>query len=150
MATRTDRYVAQFDEYHDDEPIHYPVDAREGLKMKRITYLLGIAVAVASMSFASPTPASGDTNYWVGYVVHVSTANIKVENKAMTQTLSFLLLPRFKQLFSDDGKTTYQMASLQPGMIVKVVYDQDLLGARHADKIYILDRRGHALKAMKS
>jgi hypothetical protein len=118
--------------------------------MKRITYLLGVAVAVASMSFANPTPASGDTNYWVGYVVHVSTTNIKVENKAMTQTLSFLLLPKFKQLFSDDGKTTYQMASLQPGIIVKVVYDQDLLGARHADKIYILNARGHVLKAMGS
>lgn len=118
--------------------------------MKRITVVLGIAMAIASMSLVNSRPAVADTNYWTGYVVHVSTTNIKVENKAMTQTLSFLLVPKFKQLFSDDGKTTYQMASLVPGMIVKVVYDQDLLGARHADKIYVLDARGHALKAMKS
>jgi hypothetical protein len=29
MAACADRYVAHFDEYHDDEPINYPVDARE-------------------------------------------------------------------------------------------------------------------------
>jgi hypothetical protein len=49
-----------------------------------------------------------------------------------------LVVPKFKQIFSDDGKTTYQMASLKPGTWVTVYYDQDLMGARHADKIIIL------------
>jgi hypothetical protein len=111
---------------------------------------LGASIAAAVMMVASTIPVAADLNFWTGYVVHVSTANIKVENKAKTQTLSFLLVPKFKRVFSDDGKTTYQMAEIRPGMIVKVVYDQDLLGARHADKIYILDARGAKLKAMGS
>jgi len=115
-----------------------------------------IAGALASLFLASgiaalqPAPAAADADYWTGYVVHVSTANIKVENKAKTQTLSFLIVPKFKQVFSDDGKTTYQMAQIKPGMIVRVVYDQDLLGARHADKIFVVDARGQTLKAMGS
>lgn len=111
--------------------------------------LCAIVTAVCLMTIA-PAPASADTNYWTGYVVHVSTANIKVENKQKTQTLSFLLVPKFKQVFSDDGKTTYQMAQVKPGMIVRVVYDQDLLGARHADKIFILNANGQVLKASGS
>lgn len=106
--------------------------------------------AVSIVSLAHPHAARADTNYWTGYVVHVSTENIKVENKAKTQTISFLLVPKFKQVFSDDGKTTYQMAQVKPGMIVRVVYDQDLLGARHADKIFILDAEGDTLKATGS
>lgn len=120
--------------------------------MKRtIIAALGAAlVAVCIISLERPQPASADTNYWTGYVVHVSTENIKVENKEKTQTLSFLVVPKFKQVFSDDGKTTYQMAQVKPGMIIRVVYDQDLLGARHADKIFILDPNGQVLKATGS
>ena len=114
-----------------------------------------IALAAAGALFVwlqtlAVQPARGDLNYWTGYVVHVSTENMKVENKAKTQTLSFLIVPKFKQIFSDDGKTTYQMAQIKPGMTVRVVYDQDLLGARHADKIFILDANGQVLKATGS
>jgi hypothetical protein len=118
--------------------------------MSKLLAGLGATMIAISIGFANASPAAGDTNYWTGYVVHVSTTNLKVENKEMTQTLSFLVVPKFKQVFSDDGKTTYQMASIQPGMIVRVVYDQDLLGARHADKIYVVDARGHTLKAIGS
>jgi len=111
--------------------------------------LAAVVTAVCLMAVV-PAPASADTNYWIGYAVHVSTENIKVENKEKTQTLSFLVLPKFKQVFSDDGKTTYQMAQIKPGMIVRVVYDQDLLGARHADKIFILNANGQVLKATGS
>lgn len=86
----------------------------------------------------SKAPAQADINVWTGTVVHVSTTNIKVHNHEGNQTLSFLVLPHFKQLFSDDGKTTEQMATLKPGTWVTVYYDQDLLGARHADKIIVL------------
>ena len=119
--------------------------------MRRIISAALCAVVTAvCLTIVMPAPASADTNYWTGYVVHVSTANIKVEDKAKAQTLSFLLVPKFKQVFSDDGKTTYQMAQVKPGMIVRVVYDQDLLGARHADKIYILNANGQVLKATGS
>ena len=111
--------------------------------------LLGALCAAAAVALA-PLTSRADTNFWTGYVVHVSTANIKVEDKPKHATLSFLIVPKFKQVFSDDGKTTYQMAQIKPGMIVKVVYDQDALGARHADRIYILNANGMALKSTGS
>ena len=111
--------------------------------------LVGALCAAATVALV-PLASLADTNYWTGYVVHVSTANIKVEDKPKRQTLSFLILPKFKQVFSDDGKTTYQMAQIKPGMIVKVVYDQDALGARHADRIYILNANGATLKSTGS
>lgn len=82
-----------------------------------------------------------------GTIVHVSTDNIKVTNKK--QTLSFLLVPRFDQVFSADGKTTYQMKRLHPGQLVKVYYDQRALGARHADRILVLNARERAVGTQK-
>ena len=73
-----------------------------------------------------------------GNVVHVSTMNIKINAKG--KETSFLLVPHFKAVFSDDGKTTAQMAALKPGTLVKVYYDQKMLGARHADRIVIMKR----------
>ncbi|MDP9017013.1 MAG: hypothetical protein M3N19_01665 [Candidatus Eremiobacteraeota bacterium] len=73
-----------------------------------------------------------------GITRHVSTNNIKVYNPATHQTLAFTILPKFKNIFSEDGKTTYQMAKVRAGQYVKVIYDQHFLGMRHADRIYIL------------
>ena len=70
--------------------------------------------------------------------MHVSTNNIKVQNPKTKQTLSFLILPKFDQVFSADGKTTYQMSKVKAGQYVGIIYDQSALGARHADKIYLL------------
>ena len=98
----------------------------------------------AQAAFATPP------GVWEGRVDHVSTDNIKVWNASHTQDLSFLLVPKFKQVFSNDGKTTYQMAAIKPGMIVKVLYTQKLIGARHADKIFIVNANGQALTGMKS
>ena len=97
---------------------------------------------VALTALISPRPAAAVNKIWTGYVVHVSTDNLKVINTQGTQTLSFLILPKFNQIFSDDGKTTYQMAQLKRNMLVKVYFDQNLLGARHADKIYVLNSNG--------
>ena len=117
---------------------------------RTISAALCAALTAVCLTAVAPTAASADTNYWTGYVVHVSTENIKVENSEKTQTLSFLLVPKFKQVFSDDGKTTYQMAQVKPGMIVRIVYDQDLLGARHADKIFVVNANGQVLKSTGS
>jgi len=73
-----------------------------------------------------------------GIVQHVSVNNIKVYNPKSHQALSFLLVPKFDQVFSADGKTTYQMKAVKAGRYVGVIYDQKALGARHADKIYLL------------
>lgn len=78
-------------------------------------------------------------NTFYGITVHVSSNNIKVEDPKTKQTLSFELLPKFDQVFSADGKTTYQMKNVKAGQYVGVIYDQKALGMRHADKIYLLN-----------
>ena len=78
------------------------------------------------------------TKTFYGITVHVSTQNIKVQDPKTQQTLSFVLVPKFDQVFSADGKTTYQMGKVKAGQYVGVIYDTSALGIRHADKIYLL------------
>jgi hypothetical protein len=103
-----------------------------------------IAFLTLALAYAviQPLPAVAVNKIWTGYVVHVSTNNIKVINTAGTQTQSFLILPSFKDVFSADGKTTYQMAQIKRNMLVKVYYDRNLVGQTHADKIYVLNAIG--------
>jgi len=112
--------------------------------MRRLSVLALLAILA---SVILPAFASAETNSFYGEVVHVSVANVKVYDPRNHQTLSFILTPKFDQLFSADGKTTYQMKDLQHGQYVRVVYDQEVLGMRHADKIYIL--RNNNTKARK-
>lgn len=104
------------------------------------TFSLFILVfAIASLTVA-PVQAKGKvgTATFSGTVNHVSDNNIKVTDPKTKQTLSFLIVPKFDQIFSSDGKTTYQMKAIKPGQYVKVYYDQKLLGQRHADRILLL------------
>jgi len=98
-----------------------------------------LAATVTILAFA---PAGANTKVgtatFSGIVNHVSENSIKVTDTKHHQTLSFLLVPKFDQIFSADGKTTYQMKAIKPGQYVKVYYDQKLLGARHADRILLL------------
>ena len=80
-----------------------------------------------------------------GLCVHVSSSNIKVEDPRTKQTRSFDILPHFDQIFSGDGKTTYQMKDIRAGQYVGVIYDQKALGLRHADKIYIMNNRNQRI-----
>jgi len=89
------------------------------------------------LAASSGTALAASTFY--GIVVHVSTSNIKVQDSRTKQTLSFAILPKFDQVFSADGKTTYQMKAIKAGQYVGIIYDQKALGARHADKIYLLN-----------
>ncbi len=100
---------------------------------------VGAALALTAL-ISVPANADdrvGSANY-TGLVQHVSSENIKVTNPRDHSTMSFLLVPHFKNVFSDDGKTTYQMAKLHEGQYVKVFFDQKALGMRHADRILIL------------
>jgi len=72
-----------------------------------------------------------------GIVNHVSSNSIKITDGSGKQ-LSFLIVPKFHQVFSSDGKTTYQMSRIHAGQYVKVYYDQKLLGQRHADRILLM------------
>jgi hypothetical protein len=96
-----------------------------------------MSLALAAGTAAGAVAAVGSSVYQ-GLVQHVSTDNIKVYNPKDKTSLSFLLLPKFNRIFSDDGKTTLQMSRLHAGQYVKVYYDQKALGARHADRIVIM------------
>ena len=90
--------------------------------------LLFLALMLASV----PAASAVKIGEWTGRVEHVSSDNIKVYSWKQHHSLSFLLMPKFDRVFSGNGKTTYQMAKIKQGMIVKVYYDQRALGARHA------------------
>lgn len=104
------------------------------MKSLRIALMPIVAVVgmlVPNMAFAAST--------FYGLTTHVSMNSIKVQNPQSHQTLSFEILPKFDQVFSADGKTTYQMKAVHAGQYVGIIYDQKALGMRHADKIYILN-----------
>ena len=98
---------------------------------------------LASIAFSAaliPVSASAiTTSTFYGITNHVSVDAIKVTDPKTNQTLSFELTPKFDQVFSANGKTTYQMKKIKAGQYVGVIYDQKALGIRHADKIYLLD-----------
>jgi hypothetical protein len=110
------------------------------------------ALPILATAIVAPAPSQAATvgSAWVeGTLVHVSTSNIKVKDDKTGKELSFLLVPHFDQVFSADGKTTYQMKALHSGQLVKVYYDQKLLGVRHADRILVLNRAQTPVKVQK-
>jgi hypothetical protein len=108
------------------------------------------ALAIVSL-FVAPAGArvKAGSQIFEGLVEHVSPNNLKVVNPKTKQTLSFLLVPHFGKIFKSDGKTA-QEKELAEGAYVKVYYDQKALGARHADRILILNDANMAMKKMKS
>jgi hypothetical protein len=112
----------------------------------RHVILRGFA-ALALLSLTLMPNAALAANTFYGLVVHVSTSNVKVEDPRTKHTLSFEILPKFDQIFSGDGKTTYQMKDIHEGHYVGIVYDQKALGIRHADKIFILNNANQRISA---
>lgn len=102
-------------------------------------FRLFVSLVFAASAAVPAVSLAGQTNNFYGEVIHVSAENVKVIDPKSRQSLSFVLTPKFDQIFSSDGKTTYQMKDLKTGQYVRVVYDQKALGMRHADKIYILN-----------
>lgn len=109
--------------------------------MKQLALLQAAALLLGTAVFSAlPLSASANiTSTFYGIAVHVSTENIKVQDPKTKQTMSFAILPKFDQVFSADGKTTYQMRKVKAGQYVGIVYDRKALGMAHADKIYLMD-----------
>lgn len=105
----------------------------------RLLPLAFLMIALTSLA-CGPAWAQGKLSSasFSGIVIHVSDANIKVTDPKSKQTLSFLILPGFNQVFSTDGRTTSRMTSLKPGQYVKIYYDQRIVGQRRADRIILL------------
>ena len=111
---------------------------------KPLQLFLAASLAVAAIAPGGVSAKVGSANF-SGIVDHVSANSIKVTDPVSHQSLGFLILPKFDQVFSADGKTTYQMKAIKPGQYVKVYYDQRALGARHADRILLL-RQNNTVK----
>jgi hypothetical protein len=119
--------------------------------MRTLLIAAGLAaLPLTTIITAAPAAAVPVGSSWVeGTLVHVSTTNIKIKDDKTGKELSFALVPHFDQVFSGDGKTTYQMKSLHSGQLVKVFYDQKMLGMRHADRILVMNRMEHPVKQQK-
>jgi hypothetical protein len=109
------------------------------------SFFLAAALALTAFVPTGALAKVGSANF-SGIVEHVSSNNIKVTDPKTHQSLGFLILPKFDQVFSADGRTTYQMKAIKPGQYVKVYYDQRALGARHADRI-LLVKQNNTVKA---
>ena len=107
--------------------------------------IIGTFAALAILG-ASLLPCFAASTFY-GITVHVSTNNIKVQDPKTKQTLSFEILPKFDQIFSADGKTTYQMNHVHAGQYVGIIYDQRALGMRHADRIYLMNNANQRIGA---
>ena len=106
--------------------------------MKHLLLRITASALVAGLIAVLPNAALAASTFY-GIVVHVSTSNIKVQDSRTKETLSFTIVPKFDQVFSANGKTTYQMSAIKAGQYVGIIYDQKALGVRHADKIYLLN-----------
>jgi hypothetical protein len=116
------------------------------------TFLVAAALAALPLTASMMAPAAAvpvGASWVEGTLVHISSNNIKVKDDKTGTELSFLLVPHFDQVFSGDGKTTYQMKALHSGQLVKVFYDQKFLGQRHADRILVLNRMQMQVKQQK-
>ena len=113
------------------------------------TFLVAAALAALPLTASMTAPATVGSAWVEGTLVHISDNNIKVKDDKTGKELSFLLVPHFDQVFSSDGKSTYQMKALHSGQLVKVFYDQKFLGQRHADRILVLNRAQMQVKQQK-
>jgi hypothetical protein len=114
--------------------------------MRRVAFILG-SIAVLGVAAAWPTPsramvtstvAGTVTSTFTGKVNRVSVNDVKVVSLT-GEEFTFLIGPRFKNIWSADGKTRYQLADLKRGSQVQVIYHA-VLGVRHADKIILLHK----------
>ena len=89
--------------------------------MKMRSLFLSLAFVVTSLTCTTlNAQANVGSATFSGIVNHVSNNNIKVTDPKSKQTLSFLIVPKFDQIFSADGKTTYQMKAIKAGQYVKI------------------------------
>lgn len=103
---------------------------------ERFVALGSVAALAATMASASLPAQAKVSQTFYGRVVHVSETNIKVQDPASGQTMSFVYVPGVS-IVEDTGNPE-QMKDVHTGEPVKIVYDTTVLGARHLDQIVTL------------
>jgi hypothetical protein len=115
--------------------------------MKKLSLLL-LAMFLGSFLVAPASAGTVGSANVSGIVNHVSDNSVKITDGTGHQ-LSFLVVPKFDQVFDGNGKGTYQMSDVKAGQYVKVYYDQKLLGQRHADRILLLRQNNMVKRVVK-
>jgi hypothetical protein len=106
--------------------------------MRRVVFILA-SIAVLGVAAAWPTPSPAMvTSTYTGKITHITVNEVKVKN-LNGKELSFLIAPSFKNIWSADGKTGYQLADLKAGSQVQLIYHSQL-GIHYADKIILLHK----------
>ncbi len=121
------------------------------MKIIRSTFL-GLAAAFAIIGFstvAAPAATAG-SQVFEGITRHVSENNIKVYDPHSGKTQSFMIVGRFGNVFSADGRHQKQMKDIVAGQYVKVYYDQKMLGMFHADRILIMSSANQKMGTLHS
>jgi hypothetical protein len=120
---------------------------RAALHMLFVAAPLFSAIGANAASTYGTVPPGGKYKDCHGYMLHVSTANIRVHCvDGVPKDLSFVSFPKFVDL--KNGKTV-QTVDLKPNTPVHVIFTESL-GIRHAYKIYVADPNGHGLYGFKS
>ncbi len=109
------------------------------MKMFSRSAVGALALAALISGNAGSAGAANTAMRFYGIVKHVSANNIKVYNPVQKKTVSFLIAPKFHNVFKKGSKTT-QLSTIAPGQYVEVRYDRKLLGTAHADRIDLLDK----------
>jgi hypothetical protein len=103
------------------------------------------ALALANLTGASASVKAG-SQVAEGLVKHTATNSISIYNPRTKQSERFVIVPRFGNVFSADGRTSRQVKDLHNGQYVKVYYDQKMLGIMHADRILIMNDNNMSMK----
>ena len=93
-------------------------------------------------------PPGGRYHECHGYVLHLSTENLRVHClDGKPADVSFLTFPKYA-IRKFHGRSV-QDVTLRPGIPVHVIYSHEL-GIRHAYKVFVADPHGHGLFGFKS
>ena len=112
--------------------------------------LMAIGLLFAALPGAAANqglPPGGKYKDCHGYMRHVSLVNARVHCiDGIPADVSFLTWPKFVNL--PDG-TTMESVKLKPNQPVHVIYSQ-VIGVRHAYKVYLAKPNGHGLYGFKT
>ena len=117
--------------------------------LQRAALAAALPAVMTAALISTASPAAAKTQWFEGTLVHVSTDNLKVTSDS-GQEMTFLIVPRFGNVFDGSGRKAMQMKDLHSGETVKVYYDTKFLGRPHADRILVLNARQHAVRGLKS
>lgn len=96
-----------------------------------------VAFSAQSPKAQRPHVVTPKGSVWQGPVLHVSASNIKVYSPADKTERSFIVLPGFKNVYTNNGMRVSSMSDVRVGAVVRVFYSY-VFGVRHPNAIFIV------------